>query len=200
MRRIMMLGLATALALGTLATPAAAGDEQPSITEIAVGDGRLDKNPTDFDILAAAVGAAGLAETLDSDDVNLTVFAPNDRAFRRLVADLGGPAHATETELVGWLVDNVGVETITSVLLYHVVDGEVFSADLPGLDGAEVPTLLGPTFTIDFSQKGEKIRVRLIDQDPDDKNPRLVLSGVDIDASNGVVHTINRVLRPIDLP
>lgn len=201
MRRKMTMALAAMLALGMLAGPAAAS--QPSITEIAVGDGTFDRNQRDTDILAAAVVAAGLAGVLDSDDLNATVFAPTDRAFRLLTRDLGGPWTAPEAEVATWLVDNVGVATLTDVLLYHVVDGEVFSSDVvPGLQGADVPTLLGPTFEvfIQYKPNGDLKAVFLRDQDHDDLNAKLKLSALDIDASNGVVHVIDRVMRPIDLP
>jgi uncharacterized surface protein with fasciclin (FAS1) repeats len=201
MRRKMTMVMAAMLAVGMLAAPAPAS--QPSITDIAVGDGKFDRNQNDTDILAAAVGAAGLAGVLDSDDVNFTVFAPTDRAFRLLTRDLGGPWKAHEADVAAWLVENVGVETLTNVLLYHVVDGEVFSSDVvPGLQGADVPTLLGSTFEvfIQFRGNGSLKAVFLRDQDHDDLNAKLKLNALDIDASNGVVHVIDRVMRPIDLP
>ena len=42
--------------------------------------------------------------------------------------------------------------------------------------------------------------VRLIDKDPDAANAHLILDRLDIPAGNSVIHTINRVLRPINLP
>jgi uncharacterized surface protein with fasciclin (FAS1) repeats len=201
MRRTATMALAATLALGMLAGPAVAA--QPTITDIAVGDGEFDKNAKDTDILAAAVVAAGLAGTLANPDLNATVFAPTDYAFRRLTKDLGGPWTASEATVATWLVENVGVATLTDVLLYHVVDGEVFSSDVvPALQGADVPTLLGPTFEIFIQFKGNDSlkAVFLRDQDHDDLNAKLVLNALDIDASNGVVHLIDRVLRPIDLP
>jgi uncharacterized surface protein with fasciclin (FAS1) repeats len=201
MRRTMTTALAAMLALGMLAGPAAAS--QPTITDIAVGDGTFDRNQNDTDILAAAVGAAGLAGVLSSPDVNLTVFAPTDRAFRLLTKDLGGPWTASEATVATWLVENVGVELLTDILLYHVVDGEVFSSDVvPGLQGVDVPTLNGSTFEvfIQYKKNGALKAVFLRDQDHDDLNAKLKLSALDIDASNGVVHVIDRVMRPIDLP
>ena len=201
MRRLIVLAVAASLALITGASPAVAG--QPTITDIAVGDGTFDRNGRDTDILAAAVQAAGLAETLASPDADVTVFAPTDWGFRRLARDLGGPWKASEAEVATWLVETVGVETLTKVLLYHVVDGSVYSSDVvPGLDRAHVPTLAGPTFQvfIQYHEDGDLKAVFLRDQDPDDLNAKLKLSALDIEASNGVVHVVNRVMRPIDLP
>jgi uncharacterized surface protein with fasciclin (FAS1) repeats len=201
MRRTMTTALAAMLALGMLAGPAVAS--QPSITDIAVGDGTFDRNQGDTDILAAAVVAAGLAGVLDSDSVNYTVFAPTDRAFRLLTKDLGGPWQASEATVATWLVENVGVDLLTEILLYHVVEGEVFSSDVvPALQGAHVPTLNGSTFEvfIQYKKNGSLKAVFLRDQDHDDLNAKLKLNALDIDASNGVVHLIDRVMRPIDLP
>lgn len=203
MRRITTTLMAALLAVGLLAAPAGAA-AGPTITDIAVGDGEFDRNARDFDILAAAVVAAGLDGTLATPDLDVTVFAPTDYAFRRLVRDLGGPWKAHEADVAEWLVENVGVDTITSVLLYHVVDGEVYSSDVvPGLQGADVPTLLGPTFEVFIQYEKGTTNLKAVwlrDQDHNDLNARLVLDGLDIQASNGVIHVINRVMRPIDLP
>jgi len=53
MRRLIVLAVAASLTLITGASPAVAG--QPTITDIAVGDGTFDRNGRDTDILAAAV-------------------------------------------------------------------------------------------------------------------------------------------------
>ena len=202
MRRKFTILVSALLAVGMMAGPAAAAE--PTITDIAVGDGQFDRNARDFDILAAAVVEAGLAETLATPGLDVTVFAPTDYAFRRLVRDLGGPWQAAEADVAGWLVANVPVETITDVLLYHVVAGQVYSSDVvPGLQGVDVPTLLGPTFEvfIQYEKGTDALKaVWLRDQDHDDLNASLVLGSLDIQASNGVIHVINRVMRPIDLP
>jgi uncharacterized surface protein with fasciclin (FAS1) repeats len=201
MRRLIITGLAAVMALGAMAVPASASG--PTITQIAVGDGKFDQNAFDFDILAAAVSAAGLADTLNTPGLDVTVFAPTDWAFRKLSAELGGPSKP-EAAVAKWLVDNVGVDTLKSVLLYHVVAGQVYSSDVvSGLQGVDVPTLLGPTFEVFIQyQKGtDTIKdIWLRDQDPNDANAALRLNRLDIQASNGVIHVITRVMRPIDLP
>ena len=73
----------------------------------------------DFETLTAAIEAAGLTETLSNDDLSITVFAPTDDAFAAL------PEGTVEAQL---LPENR--DQLTQLLTYHVVDGEVRSADL----------------------------------------------------------------------
>ena len=84
----------------------------------------------------AAVEAAGLVETLQGEGP-YTVFAPTDEAFAAALEDLG----LTAEELLA------DTETLTSILTYHVVEGEVPAADVVTLDGEEVPTVNGATVT-----------------------------------------------------
>lgn len=101
-------------------------DEAPSITEIAVEDGR-------FTTLVAALEAAGLAETLAGEG-EFTVFAPTDDAFAAL----------PEGTVEGLLEDPEGA--LTEVLLYHVADGVVPAETVVTLESAT--TLQGEDVTI----------------------------------------------------
>ncbi len=193
------LTIVAALMLVMVAVPASADD--PSIIDIAVSDGdQFDSNPFDFDILTEAVIATGLDEALDDDGVgdlpfDVTVFAPTDQAFRRLVYDLAGVWLESEEEVFN-AVAELGLDTVSDVILYHVVEGEVFAATALTLDGVDVPTLLGPTFEVNVRQS---TWISLRDQDVDDIDPWVIPALTDIDASNGVIHGITRVLRPVDL-
>ena len=135
-----------------------------------------------FTTLVTAVQAAGLVDTLKGEGP-FTVFAPTDAAFAAL----------PEGTLESLLAD---IPALTDILLYHVVPGKVMSSAVPGLDGVAVTTVGGGTFTI--AVKDDKIKLR--DNDTDASNPRLILDMLDIPAGNSVIHAINRVLRPIDLP
>ena len=79
-----------------------------------------------FKTLAAALGAAGLVDTLKGPGP-FTVFAPTDAAFAAL------PAGTIET----LLADPTGL--LTDILLYHAVAGVAMSTDLT--DGMMVTTL-----------------------------------------------------------
>ena len=126
----------------------------------------------DFTTLIAAAQAAGLDETL-ANDGPYTVFAPTDAAFEAALADLG----LTAEELLA------DTELLTSVLTYHVVEGEVPAADVVTLDGEEVPTVNGASVTITVD--GESVMVN-------DAN----VVATDVFASNGVIHVIDAVLVP----
>jgi uncharacterized surface protein with fasciclin (FAS1) repeats len=119
-----------------------------------------------FTTLLAAVDAAGLGNTL-ADGGPFTVFAPTDEAFAKL------PAGTVESLLAD-------PERLTTVLTYHLVVGRVSAADAAGL--ASAPTVQGDELPI--STDGG-IHVG-------DAN----VVSADIEAANGVIHVIDRVLLP----
>jgi len=121
-----------------------------------------------FSTLLAAAEAAGLVDTLTGDGP-YTVFAPTDDAFAAL------PDGTVE----GLLEDP---EALADILLYHVVPGEVFAADVVDLSSAT-------------SAQGGEITIDVVDGG-------VVLNGTanvvttDVDASNGVIHIIDAVILP----
>ncbi|MDH4038250.1 MAG: fasciclin domain-containing protein [Candidatus Krumholzibacteria bacterium] len=119
-----------------------------------------------FSTLIAAVEAAGLQEALSGKD-DLTVFAPTDEAFKKI----------PQEDLQALLADK---EALKSVLLYHVVAGEVTSKDVMKLKSAK--TLEGDEIKIDTT-KGVKIN-------------NATVTKADVMASNGVIHVIDTVLIP----
>ena len=120
-----------------------------------------------FSTLLAAVQAAGLAETLNTDGP-FTVFAPTDEAFAAL------PTGTVESLLED-------TEALTNVLLYHVVDGAVAAEDVVNLDS--VTTLQGSDIKISvdngvfFNEESMAIATNIL-------------------ASNGIIHAIDAVLLP----
>ena len=119
--------------------------------------------------LAAAIEAAGLVDTL-SGPGPFTVFAPTDAAFAAL-------PEGTLDRLL--LPENR--ERLRVLLAYHVLPGEVTSADIAGQRVA-VPTAMGAPLQIDTTAG------LMVD------NANIIAA--DIDASNGVIHVIDRVLVP----
>ena len=123
-------------------------------------------NP-DFETLVAAVTAADLVETL-SGDGPFTVFAPTDDAFDALPDGLLDALLLPENK-----------DALTSILTYHVVSGEVMAADVTAGD---VATVEGSTIAI-TTDGGVMV------------NDANVVT-TDVDASNGVIHVIDKVIVP----
>ncbi|MGL6212119.1 MAG: fasciclin domain-containing protein [Paracoccaceae bacterium] len=121
-----------------------------------------------FTTLVAAVEAAGLVETLKGAGP-FTVFAPTDAAFAAL------PAGTVED-----LLKPENKDKLVAILTYHVVPGAVMSTDLT--EGMKAASVQGGelTFTLDG---GAKVN-------------GAVISGVDVAASNGVIHVIDSVILP----
>lgn len=195
---------AVAVIAGVFSAPAGAARQgevdRPTIAEIVASSGSgFDNSGADFDVLLAAVTAADLVETLDTAGLDVTVWAPKDRAFVRTAQDLGFTG-ANNDEAGAWafLVDaltGIGggdpIPTLTTILQYHVTpDTRLASRVLATPVG--FPTLAG----IDIRHSVGSAILR--DRDPDFRNPRLV-GPLDVRASNGVVHVLNRVLLPVNL-
>ena len=120
-----------------------------------------------FNTLVAAVKAAGLVETLSSDGP-FTVFAPTDEAF----------AAIPEADLQALLADK---EALTAVLTYHVVAGKVMASDVVELETAE-------------TVNGQNVDIKVWDGKVMIDGAEVVTT--DIEASNGVIHVINKVILP----
>jgi uncharacterized surface protein with fasciclin (FAS1) repeats len=119
-----------------------------------------------FNTLVQAVQAAGLVETL-SGEGPFTVFAPTDEAFAQIPQDT----------LQAVLADK---EKLTAILTYHVVPGKLMAADV--VRSTQLQTVQGQSITV--STEGG-VRV-------DDAN----VVQTDIEADNGVIHVIDKVIMP----
>jgi uncharacterized surface protein with fasciclin (FAS1) repeats len=123
-----------------------------------------------FNTLVQAAQAAGLADTLASGGP-YTVFAPTDEAFSEL------PNGAIE-----FLTQPENQDLLRQVLTYHVVPGEITASELQ-------------TGTVDALGGGLAV---LVAEDRVIVNNASVVSA-NIQASNGVIHAVNRVLLPAEL-
>ena len=182
-----LLVLTTLLGLGTLSISPALADnhtdsmEMDSSTEMEMP---MEESSTEagnivevasgsesFNTLVQAVQAAGLADTLSDSSASYTVFAPTDEAFDRL------PEGTLE-----YLLQPENQEVLQQVLSYHVVPNKIASTEI---SGGTVDTLNGGLATA-ITDMGVVIN-----------NASVV--NADIEASNGVIHAVNRVLLPADL-
>ncbi len=195
-----LIGVAAAAAVTVgLAAPivASAQGNSPSsnivetVLDVSGSEG-FDRNGRDYDLLRDALLATGLADAVATTD-DITVFAPNDRAFILLARDLGHRGF-DEAGALAFLVDFTGFESaanpglLDDVLLYHVLPGAQTRRELNR--GPAVPTLLGPEI--------EVVHNFVVDGDPNDPDAYISFPR-NVRASNGIIHTVNRVLRPIDL-
>lgn len=171
-----------------------------TITEIvAASGGTFDNNKFDYDILLNAVLAAGLDSALADPTADLTVFAPRDAAFIRTARDLGftGTDEAGAWSFLVGAFTTLGngdpIAVLTEVLLYHVSPERIRPIDLVlrTIFCKPINTLQGGAIRPLF--------LRLIDNDPNLPNPNVTIP-LNIQADNGVIHTIDRVLIPVDLP
>lgn len=121
----------------------------------------------DFNTLVAAVKAAGLVETLQSDGP-FTVFAPTDDAFAKL------PAGTVENLLAN-------PDKLKQILLYHVVAGQVNASDVVNLSSAT-------------TAQGSDVAIKVASGNVMVNNAQVIKT--DVMASNGVIHVIDTVILP----
>jgi uncharacterized surface protein with fasciclin (FAS1) repeats len=204
--RIASAVLAGAVATVALHAPAAQahGLGTRSLAAVLTRDtGGFDRNGRDFDVLTAAVQAVLQArpdspvKVLTDGSVALTAFIPNDTAFRKLAADLAGARKLPGEKRAFATVAGLGITTVESVLLYHVVPGATITkrAALRS-DGARLTTAAGAKVKVDVRRWH---RVYLIDADRNDRNPRVVVFNIN-KGNRQIAHAVDRVLRPADLP
>lgn len=123
-----------------------------------------------FKTLVAAVQAADLGGAL-SGPGPFTIFAPSDAAFAKL------PEGTVET-----LLKPENRDRLIAVLTYHVLSGKVMSGDIAGKK-LSVATLQGSDINVDAMSGGVMINDATV-------------TAADIQASNGVIHVIDKVILP----
>jgi transforming growth factor-beta-induced protein len=126
-----------------------------------------------FSTLVAAVKAAGLVDTL-SGTGPFTVFAPTNDAFAKVPADVLAKLLLPENK-----------DALVKVLTYHVVAGKVDASQVVKLTSAK-------------TVQGSDVKIAVVDGKVKLNDTTTVLT-TDIQASNGIVHSIDSVLLPADL-
>lgn len=150
---------------------------QSNIADIAIS------NP-DFSILATALIRTDLVSILDGNG-QFTVFAPTNDAFTRFFESLG----STVT------VDNVDIDVLKKVLLNHVIMTEIKSNAIPSATYVSTLSPINNTNTSQlislFIQKSGSV----VTLNGGIERKGAVVTTPDIDASNGVIHIVNRVIQ-----
>lgn len=118
--------------------------------------------------LVAALSHAGLVETLQGDGP-FTVFAPTDEAFAAAGIDLAAFDTAEENE------------TLSDILLYHVLSGAVPSSDVT--DALTVTMVNGDNASFTVTADGVTIEGANV-------------TTADVETTNGFIHVIDKVLMP----
>ncbi|HUH27162.1 fasciclin domain-containing protein, partial [Gelidibacter sp.] len=147
--------------------------------------------PTVVDFAMSNPGLSSLVAALQSADSQnpspsliptltgngpFTVFAPTNDAFASLLKELD-PSGNTK-------LGDLDKATVEMVLKYHVVNGNITSDKIP----SGVVGTLGGDVTINAAA--------LTITDPNGRVSNIIPTLVDIQASNGVVHAIDKVVLP----
>jgi uncharacterized surface protein with fasciclin (FAS1) repeats len=125
-------------------------------------------------MLFRALRLSGLTEQA-SGKGPYTVFAPTNEAFEKLPA-------GTFDELL----KPASKSKLVKVLAYHVVKGKFKAADLQ--DGQKLKTVTGGVLTV--SKQGDAVTV------VDGAGNSAAVNQADVEATNGIVHSIDTVLMP----
>src|SRR5690606_30474070 len=170
--------LSTALLGAGVLAPATATAAEPegnrSLAAVLTADGnQFDRNPFDYDILTEAVLAVldakpdSAVSVLTDGDVALTAFLPSDLSFKLLAKDLTGKYNFSEKATFEALVEEVGVDTVEQVLLYHVVPGATIdSRTAIKSDGVALETAQGGEIRVDvLSKRFGLVKLRDLDSD-----------------------------------
>jgi transforming growth factor-beta-induced protein len=163
--------LIAALAIGAFGAPAAyAAQTTGTIVDVALA---ANAESGEFSILIAALQAANpdILRKLSSER-EFTVFAPTDAAFQSLLTELGLTADQ--------LLSNKAL--VSRVLRYHIVRGSLDSTEVIAKD--RIRTLQG----------GSLLQSGGVLTDVNGRTANIVQT--DIQASNGVIHVIDRVVLP----
>lgn len=143
-----------------------------SLVEIALDD----PNFSELVSLVQAADPAVVAALSNASEDGLTVFAPTNAAFEKLY----------QTTPKSTLTDPANRALLTSVLLYHVVPGRVFSPDLLNITA---PVATAESTTVAFDLNGG---AKVVGKTSGNSN----ITAANILATNGVIHVIDTVLLP----
>ncbi|MGB3144784.1 MAG: fasciclin domain-containing protein [Maribacter sp.] len=164
-------------------------DEVDGLGEAIVGPGtvytRISANSNLSSLDAALNTATGdLVNTLDGTGP-FTVLAPTNEAFTNLATSLGFES-ATD------LLAAADPALLSQILTYHVIPARVSSGQFT--DASTQPTVLGDNLTIFVTADGT-VQIQDATKVPQ-TNPVAIVGTADVEADNGIVHYINKVLLP----
>ena len=167
---LLMSSLAAATSVSTLL--AACGGSSTETTKDIFETAR---DNADLSVLSDAIISAGLVQTFQAN-TSYTLFAPNNAAFVAVLAELG----MTRDQLFA------NKPLLTSILTYHLLPGKINNADF--VFNTPLKTVQGATLKVD--------NVAGVFTITDGRNRKSQIIQFNLDARNGVVHVVNKVLLP----
>ena len=135
---------------------------------------------------------AGLVEAIQSEDLQLTVFAPTDEAFEELLTYLD---RVRPDETIDDITD-VPAPIVLAVLQYHLTNGRRASNSVVPRNGPKTIQTLLPNASFTVDNEAKITPVATASPDPVQIGPGDP-PAFNISASNGVIHVIDAVLLPL---
>lgn len=123
---------------------------------------------SDLSLMDLSVQKSGLSSKLDSTAGAFTLFAPTNEAF-------------AESKIDAALINSLSSDQLKELVLYHTIDVKYISSDLPDGPNAKVTTASGDSVFVTKNSSGVFIN-------------GIKVQNANIVASNGVLHTISKVL------
>ncbi len=148
-------------------TVIATADDLPPLSLIDVAN-----NNAQFSTLLAAVEAAGLTSALSDLSQEFTLFAPTNEAFDALANELN-----VET------AELLALPNLADILLFHVVGERLGSEQVMAMQGSKLNSL--NNLELMLSETGEPLMIESAN-----------ITAADINAANGLIHVIDKVLLP----
>jgi transforming growth factor-beta-induced protein len=169
-RKFQVLALALGM-VGVLASCSKDDDndmpKSKNIVETASSDNQ-------FSILTEALTKAGLVSALEGTGP-FTVFAPTNDAFNALFNQLGVSG-----------IEDLSAETLTPILLNHVINGNIKSSDIS----------TGYASTLNNTAPDQNIVKVYINKEGNVYVDGSMVITADVVASNGTIHAIDKVILP----
>ncbi len=170
-KKTLILGMAVMMGIFSLTSCEKESDEMTPSTDMTIAE--YASTDANFSTLVQALTKANLVNTLNGEG-NFTVFAPTNAAFNELFTQLG---------VMG--IADLSAETLTPILLYHVLGEEKKS------------TMLSEGYYNTLSPaEGSYASMRITTSGGVKINKETTVVAADVDVKNGVIHVIDKVLLP----
>ncbi|HBC79538.1 MAG TPA: cell adhesion protein [Bacteroidales bacterium] len=170
-KSILILGTAILMGSSIFASCSKESDEMTPVKDMTIA--QYASSDANFSTLVQALAKANLVNVLNGEG-NFTVLAPTNEAFSNLFTKLGVTGIA-----------DLSAETLTPILLYHVLGEEKKS------------TMLSEGYYNTLSPAQGSFASLMISLNDGVKiNKETTVVAADVDVKNGVIHAIDKVLLP----